>query len=477
MRYFVLLTALIGISCGSENDLKEIVEPDTSSPLLVVDPMLVDFGVVDPGDNVTSAVTFRNDGDRAVEITDVVLEGVAFMAASAAPVGILGPGESTEMILSYSPLNIEDHGWLKVSSDDPASEEVYVELVGMGAIPLLTIEPAQLDMGWIDLDQTIEDGYVLRNDGMTELTITESLLVGEDFWVTEEDENGIWPVVLSPGEETFLEVAYSPRAYGEHTGTLWVESDTPAGTTQAGINGGCAPTPVAVCEVTPEEIAPHSQSATWIGENSYDLSGAEIVEYDWTLLSKPEGSVSYIPNGGANRPNFSPDLAGTYVGQLVVYNEWGRASLPCEATLEAVPKESLWVEIYWEHPGDDMDLHLVRPGGALESNNDCYYMNCVNGGWLDWGVLGYPDDDPSLDIDDITGTGPENINVLDPENGTFEVWIHDYPGSVYNNPNDVTVRIYLSGQLVWEDTKTISGENSYTLFAEVLWPDALVVPQ
>ena len=53
----------------------------------------------------------------------------------------------------------------------------------------------------------------------------------------------------------FLEVAYSPRAYGEHTGTLWVESDTPAGTTQAGINGGCAPTPVAVCEVTPEEIA------------------------------------------------------------------------------------------------------------------------------------------------------------------------------------------------------------------------------
>ena len=123
-----------------------------------------------------------------------------------------------------------------------------------------------------------------------------------------------------------------------------------------------------------------------------------------------------------------------------------------------------------------MDLHIVRPNGQLETDNDCYYWNCVSGGWLDWGIMGLGDDDPSLDLDDITGTGPENTNILAPENGTFEVWVHDFPGSVYTSANSVTVRIYLSGVLAWEGSKVISGENSYTRFAQVVWPDAVVIP-
>ena len=43
-----------------------------------------------------------------------------------------------------------------------------------------------------------------------------------------------------------------------------------AGTTQASLIGACAPRPVAVCDVTPDEIEPHSDAATWIGEDSYD---------------------------------------------------------------------------------------------------------------------------------------------------------------------------------------------------------------
>ena len=119
----------------------------------------------------------------------------------------------------------------------------------------------------------------------------------------------------------FLDVAFSPRTLGDHVGTLWVQSDTPAGTTQASVIGACAPKPIAVCEVTPEEIEPHSEAATWLGEDSYDPSGATIVEYEWTLLQKPLGSTSFIPNGGANRPNFSPDL---YLPNLCSY-----LAIPC----------------------------------------------------------------------------------------------------------------------------------------------------
>jgi hypothetical protein len=236
--------------------------------------------------------------------------------------------------------------------------------------------------------------------------------------------------------------------------------------------------PVAVCDVSPNPVKPPYESAAWDGSSSYDPEGKTITGYSWTLTMAPSGSSVGMPSGsGPVRAGFTPDLAGDYIGRLVVTTSDGRSSAPCEVTLESIPAEDLWVEMYWTYSGDDMDLHMLAPGGSIETNTDCYYANCVTSSWgggLDWGATGVTSDDPSLDLDDISGTGPENINIEAPASGVYTVLVHDYPGSSYTGANPVTVNVYINGSLVWTDTRDIAGEDSYNEFAEIDWPSGTV---
>ena len=138
--------------------------------------------------------------------------------------------------------------------------------------------------------------------------------------------------------------------------------------------------------------------------------------------------------------------------------------------IDGIISQGLVVQITWTEPNDDMDLHLLAPNGTLEDpSTDCYYATCSTWGSLDWGVLGVTTDDPSLDIDDIPGTGPEVITLEDPAAGTYTIIVHDYPGSVFDPANDVTLTVYIGGLEVFSDTRSISGEDTYTSFAEVTY--------
>lgn len=234
--------------------------------------------------------------------------------------------------------------------------------------------------------------------------------------------------------------------------------------------------PIADCSVSPNPVEPPFEKAAWDGSGSYDPAGGTIVDYDWQLISQPSGSAVTMPNGQAVRNNFTPDLAGDYIGRLTVTNDSGETD-SCEITLESIPAENLWIEMYWEQV-DDMDLHLLNSGGTIEDfwfNSDCYYVNCTGNG-VEWGNAG-PADNPTLDLDDINGLGPENINIQAPSDSSYTVVVHDYRGSApsdHMGSNNVTVNIYINGALEWSDTRGITGEDSYTEFARINWNNGTV---
>lgn len=166
------------------------------------------------------------------------------------------------------------------------------------------------------------------------------------------------------------------------------------------------------------------------------IADSDIRAYQWSLVDKPAGSAATeLMPANARETSFTPDVAGEYRVRLTLTDSLG-ATGTCETIILAVNAEGLRVEVFWNAPdrscdtrsppcdATDVDLHLLRPMGSewFDGADDCYYANCTGGG-LAWGDIG-PLDDPRLDIDDVEGFGPENINLERPAPGVYRVGVH-----------------------------------------------------
>jgi hypothetical protein len=211
----------------------------------------------------------------------------------------------------------------------------------------------------------------------------------------------------------------------------------------------------ASCEVTvigtptpPDAVCPGTVDTRPLVEIELTGDGVddgEIVEYRWRLARRPDGSDASGPAPSpARTTRFMPDIAGEYEIELTVVDDDGDSG-SCRILVRAVASEGLRVEMFWNTVGTDMDLHLLRPeavrwsvpSGSFEG--DCHFSNCIRNP-PDWGVLGLEEDDPRLDLDDVDGRGPENINIDEPAFGTYRVGVFAWRGS-----GRVTVSIYCGG--------------------------------
>ena len=245
------------------------------------------------------------------------------------------------------------------------------------------------------------------------------------------------------------------------------------------------PNPQAICSANPSTTIPPFGVTTFDGSASTD--DGSIVSYSWTLIDFPVGSAEFLLTPGYSTTDLVTDLAGTYTAELVVTDNDGLTG-SCQVSVEAIPDDNLRVEMFWTESGDDMDLHLLPPGywdqhgcsiySSFSLRSEvCYFTNCRAGSnglnSVDWTVtrdsfnnVGFADD-PYLDLDDVSGVGPENINLEEPEvsNDEYVVVVHDYLGT--GDPtisNSVTVNVYLDGALVDSASKGISGEDTYQTF-------------
>ncbi len=233
-------------------------------------------------------------------------------------------------------------------------------------------------------------------------------------------------------------------------------------------------------------------------DGSASTGAADIVEWRWTVVQRPAGSVSQPtePGGGPDdaatpTAELVVDLAGDYTVSLAVVDREGRAapSDACpvggEVRIKAQPTEDLRVELTWDTPvdpdqtdddGTDLDVHLRHPNSAgwFTAPWNIYSLEPT----ADWGPEG-PAGDPQLDIDDADGLGPENINLDDPEEtaplgAPYGVGVHQFratlgPDEAIPAPSTATIRIYFAGEVVHEASRLLPATDNFWEAANVHW--------
>ncbi|MDH5491966.1 MAG: hypothetical protein OEY14_08425, partial [Myxococcales bacterium] len=169
----------------------------------------------------------------------------------------------------------------------------------------------------------------------------------------------------------------------------------------------------------------------------------------WTVTSRPTGSSSSPAPSTSPTASLYLDGSGDYGLQLCATDDELEVAC-CTTSVTATAPGAIHVELSWDQPHGDVDLHLLnvtrtQPDGWW-TTDDC---NWTNPG-PEWGPLG-ADANPTLDVDDQDGFGPENITIdVNPASGTYALALHYYcdQSAGGSGAATATMRVYCDGALV-----------------------------
>lgn len=183
-----------------------------------------------------------------------------------------------------------------------------------------------------------------------------------------------------------------------------------------------------------------------------------------------EVTVTYAP-GRVGRESGGIDVRTNVPGSETV-----RVQLLAESVLPPITELDVHLLLRWDvSGGSDVDFHFLAEGAELFSCADCYFGNMTP----DWGVAGVTIDDPFLDVDDLEGPGPENINVDELAPGRYRIVVHYYSDTGSGGGGDggspvatnATVDVYLGGVLrATYGPKRLSRTNQTWNVATLDWP-------
>ncbi|MBN2497592.1 MAG: choice-of-anchor D domain-containing protein [Deltaproteobacteria bacterium] len=331
---------------------------NAASPDIQVNPEQIPFTGVVQGEQATEEVSINNRGTAVL-----VIEGLEVTGGTVAGEFSIDRSDGFEidiggqetLSVTYAPVDSgQDDGSVIIYSNDPDSPRVVVELGG-AVRPDLDVSPPDL-VEFIGVEQgaSAQQDVTLRNVGYADLTVSaiafssnpgdppvfELLGLPGDFPTN--------PLVMSPGESTVFTIKFTDNtAIRDEVGQLDIAHDSPNDSNPyvlLAISSG-TPTnmpPVAIVD-PPSQVINGMETVYLDGTQSFDPdAGDSVATYSWSFLFKPQTpqgdpSLAVLSSSEGPTTSFVPDLVGTYVVRLVVFDTYNAMSQPADASISVNP--------------------------------------------------------------------------------------------------------------------------------------------
>ena len=231
----MLFTFLIACSEYSLHPVTEKLFAD-QDPDIAVYPEEVDFGEVF-NEKMTTTILVINEGHGILDIDDVQLTSYDSYTLESKGESQLWPGKSTEIVVSYTPIESRVHNSkVLIMSNDPDEPWEYVNLVGEGVVPIIDVSPLAYDFGTLEAGCEETEMFQITNLGSAELIVTNIQDAMNDGDMVIDKLN--FPLTIKPTEVVRFNVAYRPVEEAHDFGTLFIDSSDPINpTVQATVDG------------------------------------------------------------------------------------------------------------------------------------------------------------------------------------------------------------------------------------------------
>lgn len=437
------------------------VADDTAIPLKVVNTSNVPLLIED--------VHLAADGDPAFRLVEWPRE-------------VLAGGEARILVTVRPTLVSTISTTLVVQGERDALPEpvvevpITVEAVDLG-LPDMVVEPECVEFARIGQFDVAFANVEIRNEGVRDL-----ILDSVTFVPTVEGDNairvqGAIPAgyAVAPNDSVTVNLVFAPEDTLTHEGELVIQSND--GERRVCVSGTGSECPIAVTELLedPDDIEPLDTLRFYGGDSYTDTQGVTVDEHQWMLTLRPTGSTAVLSTTSGPQTQLTVDIAGSYEVCQEVYDSDGiRSCNNACVRVDVIPTDALHVQLVWDHPRADLDLHVLREGGSVFTHEgDCYFSN-KEPEWFEPLVA-----NPTLDVDDDEGYGPENTNIAQPLPGSrwrvlVHYWSKQTDGDAFTT---ATLRVYAYGQLVGEFDHSFDNDELLWHAVEIQWSDIEPTPE